>query len=44
MDGEKPLCLSPSSLTFISDLVPESASQVAEAGEDKQPWGFATAE
>ncbi|KAI4546228.1 hypothetical protein MG293_002783 [Ovis ammon polii] len=39
---------SPPSTPFINalggmDLVPESASQMAEAGEDKQPWGFATA-
>lgn len=43
LDGENPFCLSPSSLAFISDLVPESTSQMAEA-EDQQPWGFAAAE
>lgn len=34
----------PSSLAFISDLVPESASQAAEAGEDRQPGGSVAAE
>lgn len=43
LDGENPFCLSPSSLASISDLVPESASQMAEA-EDQQPWGFAAAQ